>query len=72
MKIKELPINIHIRLWGGSLNRLISSAIFPFMALYLSDFISQKFASIYLSFTVIIGYITNLIAGYAIDRLPYL
>lgn len=70
MKIKELPINIHIRLWGGSLNRLISSAIFPFMALYLSDFISQKFASIYLSFTVIIGFITNLIAGYAIDRLP--
>lgn len=70
MKIINLPINIHIRLWGSFLNRIASSAILPFMALYLTEEVNGSFAGIFLASIVIITFLLSIIAGYVCDRLP--
>lgn len=68
--MNSLSFNIHIRLWGGFVNRLISSATFPFMAIYLSNIINVKFSSIFLTSVVVLSFIVNVVSGYLIDRLP--
>lgn len=68
--MKKLSINIHIRLWGSFINRLISSAIFPFMAIYLTDITNSLFASIFLSAVVFFSFILNMASGYIIDLMP--
>ena len=70
MRINELPINIHVRLWGSFISRIAASAVLPFLALYLTETISKTFAGLFLSFTVLISFILNIIAGYICDRLP--
>lgn len=68
--VKNLSINIHIRLWGSFINRLISSAIFPFMAIYLTDITNSLFSSIFLSTVVFFSFILNMYSGYIIDLMP--
>ncbi|TDL98057.1 MFS transporter [Macrococcus brunensis] len=70
MRISELPVNVHVRLWGSFISRIAASAVFPFIALYLTETISKTFAGLFLSFTVLISFILNIIAGYICDRLP--
>ncbi|RDX01321.1 MFS transporter [Listeria kieliensis] len=70
MKIKNLPINIQVRLWGSFLNRIASSAILPFMALYLTEEISGSFAGVFLAIIVISTFVLSIVAGYVCDRLP--
>ncbi len=70
MKIRELPINIHVRLWGSFVNRIAGSSVWPFMALYLTEAVDKKFAGLFLSFTVLLSFVINIIAGYVCDRLP--
>ncbi|QHW35909.1 MFS transporter [Staphylococcus ursi] len=69
-EINNLPMNIKVILVGSNLNRLITSAIFPFIALYLSDMFSNSFASIFLSFSIILSFFINIYSGYIIDKLP--
>ncbi|WP_289650496.1 MFS transporter [Macrococcus bovicus] len=70
MRMSELPANVHVRLWGSFISRIAASAVFPFLALYLTETISKTFAGLFLSFTVLISFILNIIAGYICDRLP--
>ncbi|WP_414043176.1 MFS transporter [Macrococcus sp. EM39E] len=70
MKIRELPINIHVRLWGSFVNRIAGSSVWPFMALYLTEAVDKTFAGTFLSFTVLLSFFINIIAGYVCDRLP--
>lgn len=70
MQITNLPINIHIRLWGNFINRIASSAILPFIALYLANNIGSYFTGIFLSIIVLFSFLLNIIAGYICDRLP--
>lgn len=66
----SLPINIQIRLWGSFMNRITSSAILPFIAIYLTEETGQVFTSYYLISIVIMSFVVNLYAGYICDRLP--
>ncbi|TDM02481.1 MFS transporter [Macrococcus carouselicus] len=70
MRIRDLPVNIHVRLWGSFISRIAASAVFPFMALYLTEEVSRTFAGLFLSLTVLFSFIINIIAGYICDRLP--
>lgn len=70
MKLYNLPQNVHIRLWGSFLNRCVSSAIIPFVVIYLSSQINKSFAGLFLAGIVILNFISNLIGGYLCDRLP--
>lgn len=70
MRIRDLPLNIHIRLWGGVINSFTSSALFPFMALLLAESVGKEFTGTYLISLVIITFIANIVAGYYIDILP--
>lgn len=70
MKIKDLPVNIHIRLWGSFANRIASSAVWPFMALYLTEMMNKTFAGTFLSLTVLLSFVLNIIAGYVCDMVP--
>lgn len=63
----NLPITIQIRLWGGFLNRIITSSIFPFIVLYISDVFTIKFTGYFMMLIVIISFISDFISGYIID-----
>ncbi|WP_244999809.1 MFS transporter [Macrococcoides bohemicum] len=66
--IFRLPLTIQIRLWGSFLNRITSSSIMPFIALYLTERTSKEFAGTYLLLTVIIIFLSNIISGYFCDK----
>lgn len=68
MKFKNLPQNIKVRLITSFFNRAASSAIMPFMALYLAAELGKISAGIFLICTVFITFAANLIGGYISDR----
>lgn len=68
MRWKDVPTNIRVRLITSFLNRIVSSAVMPFMALLFAQHINKVFAGTFLLMTVIIGFFTNLIGGYISDR----
>ena len=68
MNIKNLPQNIKVRLITSFFNRAASSAIMPFMALYLAQELNKIWAGIFLICTVVITFAANLIGGYISDR----
>lgn len=70
MKWKEYPRNIKVRLITSFFNRAVSSAVMPFMALFFAEEIGKVAAGMFLIFTVIIGFVINLVGGYISDRLP--
>jgi Na+/melibiose symporter and related transporters len=65
---KELPINIKIRLVGSFFSRISSSAILPFIALYLTEKTNTSFTGIYLSLVVVLNFFVNILSGYICDR----
>ncbi|WP_414052583.1 hypothetical protein [Macrococcus animalis] len=70
MKIKDLPINIQLRLWGSFFNRCIYSATLPFIALYLTDHINTRMAGLFLISIIFVQFISNIWGGYLVDQFP--
>ena len=70
MKWKEMPRPIKVRLVTSFINRTISFAIMPFMALLFVQAYNKVFAGIFLIGTVIISFLIGLIGGYLADRFP--
>ncbi|RKQ19509.1 MDR family MFS transporter [Ureibacillus endophyticus] len=68
MKWRNFPQNVKVRLITSFFNRLTSSAIMPFMALFFAQNLNKVWAGIFLVITVIISFIFNLIGGYISDR----
>lgn len=65
---RKLPQNIKVRLIGTFLNRVVSSAVMPFMALYLSSETNKFFAGMFLILMLVINYFSSLIGGYFGDK----
>ncbi|HWJ78708.1 MAG TPA: MFS transporter [Niallia sp.] len=70
MKWNELPRNIKVRMITSFFNRAVSSAVMPFMALFLAQEMSKIWAGAFLIITVVIGFFINLVGGYISDRFP--
>ncbi|EIT86152.1 permease [Fictibacillus macauensis ZFHKF-1] len=62
------PINIKVRLLSSFFNRMVTSAVMPFMALYFAHELSKVWAGLFLMATVFLGFLMNLIGGYISDR----
>ncbi|MBM6617833.1 MDR family MFS transporter [Bacillus suaedaesalsae] len=65
---KSYHTNIKVRLITSFLNRIVSSAVMPFMALFFAHEMNQVWSGVFLALTVVIGFIVNLIGGYISDR----
>lgn len=70
MKIRDLPINIQLRLWGSFVNRCTYSATLPFIALYLTDQMNARIAGLFLASIVFVQFISNIWGGYLVDQFP--
>ncbi|KAA1037734.1 MFS transporter [Macrococcus equipercicus] len=70
MRIRDLPLNIHLRLWGSFVNRCTYSATLPFLALYLTDQVNASFAGLFLAVGVFVQFASNIWGGYFVDRMP--
>ena len=68
MKLKNLPQNIKVRLGTSFFNRMASSSVMPFMALYFAHELNKIWAGVFLIFTVLITFVANLLGGYLSDR----
>ena len=68
MELKNLPQNIKVRLATSFFNRIATSSVMPFMALYFSHELNKIWAGVFLIFTVLITFIANLLGGYLSDR----
>jgi MFS family permease len=64
----NLPKNIKIRLITNLLGTTITTAILPFMILYISDIKGNLFAGIFSTSLVFCGYIAKMLGGYVADR----
>ncbi|GGB10815.1 MFS transporter [Macrococcus hajekii] len=70
MRVRDLPLNIHLRLWGSFVNRCTYSATLPFLALYLTDQVHASFAGLFLAIGVFVQFISNIWGGYFVDLMP--
>lgn len=68
MEWKNYPQNLRVRLITSFINRAISSAVLPFMALFFAEHKGAIWAGTFLGINVFIGFIGNLIGGYLSDR----
>lgn len=68
MKWKEYPQNLKVRLITSFINRAISSAVMPFMALFFAHHKGAVWAGLFLGFNVFVGFLGNFIGGYLSDR----
>lgn len=68
MKVKNLPQNVKVRLGTSFFNRMASSSVMPFMALYFAHELNKIWAGVFLIFTVLITFVANLLGGYLSDR----
>ncbi len=68
MIVKNLPQNIKVRLGTSFFNRMASSSVMPFMALYFAHELNKIWAGVFLIFTVLITFAANLLGGYLSDR----
>ena len=68
MRLKNLPQNIKVRLGTSFFNRMATSSVMPFMALYFSHEWNKIWAGVFLIVTVLITFIANLVGGYLSDR----
>ena len=68
MEIRSLPQNIKVRLGTSFLNRIATSSVMPFMALYFSNEMNKVWAGFFLIFTVLITFTANLLGGFLSDR----
>lgn len=70
MKVRDLPINIQLRLWGSFVNRCTYSATLPFIALYLTDQLNARIAGLFLASIVFVQFLSNIWGGYFVDQFP--
>jgi MFS transporter, DHA1 family, multidrug resistance protein B len=68
MKWKDYPQNLKVRLITSFINRAISSAVMPFMALFFAHHKGAVWAGLFLGFNVFVGFLGNFIGGYLSDR----
>jgi MFS transporter, DHA1 family, multidrug resistance protein B len=68
MNIFSFHKNIKIRLFESFLSTAISSMIFPFMAIYLTNHFRAKVTGVLLLINVVIGIAINFIGGYFSDH----
>mgnify|MGYP001220141399 CR=1 FL=1 len=66
-KVRDLHINVKIRIIENFLSRFIGSMILPFMAIYLTIHFNATIAGFLLLFNVIIGVSINFLSGYFSD-----
>ena len=68
MKWKTYHQNIKVRLLTSFFNRALTSAILPFMVLFFAEQKGAVWAGVFLTVTVLIAFVSNLIGGYLSDR----
>lgn len=64
---KELHPNIRTRIYLSFLSKVVSSMIFPFMAIYFTEKINAETASILLIINIAVQFLANLYGGYLAD-----
>ena len=67
MKWNNLSLTLKVRLISNFFQEIITTAFLPFMALYLSDMTSTKFAGIFLTLLVLLNFPISFFAGYLIE-----
>lgn len=67
MGFNELHKNVKIRIFDVFLNGISSSMYFPFMAIYFASRFGAELTGILMIFTVILGFLAGLYAGYYSD-----
>lgn len=68
-RLRDLHLNIKLRIGESFLSTLVGSMVFPFMAIYLSMHFGEKMAGILLLFNVVGIFIGGGLGGFATDRL---
>ncbi|WP_186577536.1 MDR family MFS transporter [Aquibacillus kalidii] len=66
-KFKDYHINIKIRIVQIFLADMVSGAIFPFMAIYFSQYFGAKLTGILLLLNIVIGMVAGMYGGYYAD-----
>ncbi|HDC5977990.1 TPA: MFS transporter [Staphylococcus aureus] len=68
--MKRLSTTLKVRLISNFLQLIITTAFIPFIALYLTDMLSQSIVGIYLVGLVILKFPLSIISGYLIEIFP--
>lgn len=68
--MKRLSTTLKVRLISNFLQLIITTAFIPFIALYLTDMLSQSIVGIYLVGLVILKFLLSIISGYLIEIFP--
>ncbi len=68
--MKRLSMTLKVRLISNFLQLIITTAFIPFIALYLTDMLSQSIVGIYLVVLVILKFPLSIISGYLIEIFP--
>ncbi|WP_194841336.1 MDR family MFS transporter [Salinibacillus xinjiangensis] len=68
-KFRDYHRNIKIRILQIFLSDMVAGAIFPFMAIYFSEYFGAKLTGILLVLNVVIGFIVGIYGGYYSDRM---
>ncbi|MBE5672524.1 MFS transporter [Staphylococcus sp. SS35] len=68
--MKRLSMTLKVRLISNFLQLIITTAFIPFIALYLTDMLSQSIVGIYLVGLVVLKFPLSIISGYLIEIFP--
>ncbi|EOD7965041.1 MDR family MFS transporter [Staphylococcus aureus] len=68
--MKRLSTTLKVRLISNFLQLIITTAFMPFIALYLTDMLSQSIVGIYLVGLVVLKFPLSIISGYLIEIFP--
>ncbi|HCV6400122.1 TPA: MFS transporter [Staphylococcus aureus] len=68
--MKRLSTTLKVRLISNFLQLIITTAFIPFIALYLTDMLSQSIVGIYLVGLVVLKFPLSIISGYLIEIFP--
>ncbi|WP_445815308.1 MDR family MFS transporter [Staphylococcus aureus] len=68
--MKSLSTTLKVRLISNFLQLIITTAFIPFIALYLTDMLSQSIVGIYLVGLVVLKFPLSIISGYLIEIFP--
>ncbi|CDR66491.1 integral membrane protein [Staphylococcus schweitzeri] len=70
LSMKRLSTTLKVRLISNFLQLIITTAFIPFIALYLTDMLSQSIVGIYLVGLVVLKFPLSIISGYLIEIFP--
>ncbi|MBE5667462.1 MFS transporter [Staphylococcus sp. SS251] len=68
--MKRLSTTLKVRLISNFLQLIITTAFIPFIALYLTDMLSQSIVGVYLVGLVVLKFPLSIISGYLIEIFP--